>query len=377
MNVLVVSGIWPPDVGGPASHAPALATYLHTSGHGVRVVTTASGAPAPQPYPVQWVSRRLPAGVRHAKVALEVARRARSSDVVYATSMVRRAALGAAIARRPLVVKLVADEAYERARRHGLFAGTLDEFQALRGGVRLRALRRSRTGALRRSALVTAPSAYLREIALGWGLDPARVQIVPNPAPAVPALPPRMELRAQLGVQGLVLAFAGRLTPQKRLELALQAVAAVPGVSLVVLGDGAERERLERLAAELGLSDRVRFLGAGSRDDVLRLFAAADAAVVTSDWENLPHTVLEALAVGTPVIATSVGGVPEVVHDGENGLLVLPAAPEALTKAILRFVGDPELRARLAANAAASVAHLAEDVLLAQIEALLLEAVDR
>lgn len=375
MNVLVVSGIWPPDVGGPASHAPALAAYLHDAGQGVRVVTTAAATPAQEAYPIQAVSRRLPAGVRHLAVALAVARNAASSDVVYATSMVRRATLGAAIARRPLVVKLVADEAYERARRHGLFVGTLDEFQSLRGGLRLRALRRSRTCALRRAALVTAPSAYLRTIALGWGLDPARVQVVPNPAPTVPALPPRVELRAQLGVQGLVLAFAGRLTSQKRLELALQAVAAVPGASLVVLGDGAERERLERVAVELGLDGRARFLGAGSRDDVLRLFAAADAAVVTSDWENLPHTVLEALAVGTPVIATSVGGVPEVVHDGENGLLVLPASPEALTSAIQRFVGDPELRVRLAANAAASVAHLAEGVLLERIEALLAEAV--
>jgi glycosyltransferase involved in cell wall biosynthesis len=326
---------------------------------------------------VHWVSRRLPAGVRHATVALDVARRARSSDVVYATSMVRRSAAGAAIARRPLVVKLVADEAYERARRHGLFAGTLDEFQSLRGGLRLRALRRSRTAALRRAALVTAPSAYLRGVALGWGLDPARVQVVPNPAPSVPELPSRAELRAQLGVDGVVLAFAGRLTPQKRLELALHAVAEVSGVTLVVLGDGAERERLERVAAELGLGGRARFLGPGSREDVLRLFAAADAAILTSAWENLPHTLLEALAVGTPVIATRVGGIPEVVRDGENGLLVAPASPEALTKAVRRFVAEPELRARLAANAAASVAHLAEDVLLSQIEALLTEVVER
>jgi len=376
VNVLVVSGIWPPDVGGPASHAPALAARLHESGHGVRVVTTASAPPAPQAYPVYWVSRRLPAGVRHAKVALDAARRARSSNVVYATSMVRRAAAGAAVARRPLVVKLVADEAYERARRHGLFAGTLDEFQSLRGGLRLRALRRSRNAALRRAALVTAPSAYLRGIALGWGLDPALVQVVPNPAPSVPELPPRAEIRAQLGVDGVVLAFAGRLTPQKRLDLALHAVAEVPGVALVVLGDGAERERLERVAAELGLDGRVRFLGSGSRDDVLRLFAAADAAILTSAWENLPHTVLEALAVGTPVIATSVGGVPEVVRDGENGLLVPPASPEALTSAVRRFVGDAALRERLAANAAASVAHLAEGVLLERIEALLTEVVE-
>ena len=129
MNVLIVSGIWPPDVGGPAVHAPALAAFLLERGHGVEVVTTASTAPAPEAYPVHFVPRSRPPGVRHALVAWYVARHARAADVVYATSMIRRSAAGAAAARRPLVVKLVADEAYERATRSGLFGGTLEEFQ--------------------------------------------------------------------------------------------------------------------------------------------------------------------------------------------------------------------------------------------------------
>jgi glycosyltransferase involved in cell wall biosynthesis len=377
VNVLVVSGIWPPDVGGPASHAPALARHLHARRHGVEVVTTAAAAPPSEPFPVHWVRRSLPRGVRHADVVRLVARHSHRADVVYATSMVRRAAAGAGVVRRPLAVKLVADEAFERAQRGGEFSGTLEEFQSLPGGRRLRALRSSRSAALRRAVLVLSPSAYLREIALGWGLDPARVIVVPNPAPPVPALPPRDELRAELGVDGTVLAFAGRLTLQKALDLALDALREVPQVTLLVLGDGPDRGRLERGAAERGLGGRVRFLGAGSRDDVLRLFSAADAALLTSAWENLPHTVLEALAVGTPVIATAVGGVPEVVRDGENGLLVPPASPEALRHAVERFRDDAALRARLRAAAAPSVAHLAEEPLLERIERLLEDVVAR
>ena len=308
-----------------------------------------------------------------------MARRAKRSDVVYATSMVRRAAAGATVARRPLVVKLAADEAYERARRSGAFEGTLDEFQGSKGARRLQMLRTSRTGALRRAALVLSPSEYLRSLALGWGLEPSRVIVVPNPAPVVPELPARETLRAELGVEGegTVLAFAGRLTEQKNLDLALDAVRDVPGATLLLRGDGPERHRLERGAAERGLDGHARFLGAGSREDVLRLFRAADGALLTSAWENLPHTVLEALAVGTPVIATAVGGVPEVVHDGENGLLVRPSSPDALTDAIRRFCADPALRRRLQAAAAQSVAHLAEPLLLGRIEALLLDVAAR
>ena len=298
MKIVVVSGIWPPDVGGPASHAPALAEALLEAGHTVEVVTTADRTPAPRPYPLRWVARGRPAPLRHLAVVREVRRAARGADRVYATTMVRRAALGAALARRPLVVKLVADEAYERERRAGRFAGTLEQFQTERGGLRVRFLRATRTAALRRARRVLVPSAYLRAIALGWGLDPARTAVVPNPAPEVPVHPTRDEARAALGIEGFALGVAGRLTAQKALEDTLAALARVPGVALLVLGDGPERAALERRGAELGVADRVRFLGAGTRDDVIVLFRAVDVALLTSAWENLPHTLLEALAAG-------------------------------------------------------------------------------
>jgi len=367
MNVVVVSGIWPPDVGGPASHAPALADALLAAGHAVEVVTTADRAPETRPYRVRWVSRRRPAPFRHLAVVREVRRAARAADRVYATTMVRRAALGATLARRPLVVKLVSDEAYERERRSGRFDGTLEEFQDHRGGLRVRLLRATRTAALRRARRVIVPSAYLRSIAVGWGLDPGRVTVVPNPAPEVPVRPTRHEARAALGVQGFALGTAGRLTAQKALGDALEALARVPEVELLVVGDGPERASLERRAGGLGIADRVRFLGAGTRDDVVALFRAVDAALLTSAWENLPHTLLEALAAGAPVVATSVGGIPEVVRDGENGLLVPPNDPTALAAAIERIARDDGLRASLAAAAAPSVETLAEPRILGRI----------
>jgi len=371
VRVLVVSGIWPPDPGGPASHAPALAAFLQERGHGVEVVTTAGTAPEPTGYEIYWAARS--SSLRHTRATALVRRAAARSDVVYATSMIRRAALGSWLARRPLVVKLVSDEAFERARRSDRFDGTLDEFQAA-GGARFRFLRATRDAALRRARHVFCPSAYLRRLALGWGLDPQRVSVLPNPAPEVPSLPPREQLRAELGVDARLLAFAGRLGPQKSLEVALEAVAAVPGVTLAIAGDGPDRDSLERRARELGLAERARFLGSVPRDGVLRLFRAADAALLSSSWENFPHTVVEALAVGTPVVSTAVGGVPEVVADGENGLLVPPGDPAALAAAIAKLFDDDALRERLAGAAAASVAGYGEEATFSRIEEELLRA---
>jgi glycosyltransferase involved in cell wall biosynthesis len=290
--------------------------------------------------------------------------------------MIRRAALGARLARRPLVVKLVSDEVFERATRSGRYQGTLDQFQTI-GGARVRLLRATRNAALRGAHHVFCPSAYLRDVALEWGLGTTHVSVLPNPAPALPLLPTRDELRTELQLEGHVIAFAGRLGPQKALSVALEAVAAVPGITLVVAGDGPDRAVLERQAGDLGLGRRARFVGSVPREQVLRLFRAADASVLSSSWENFPHTVVEALAVGCPVIATSVGGVPEVVGDGENGLLVPPNDAAALAGALRRFFADGELRTRLAEAAPESVAGYTEHAVFTQIEAELARAAGR
>jgi glycosyltransferase involved in cell wall biosynthesis len=375
VKVLVVSGIWPPDVGGPASHAPDVADFLLGRGHDVEVVTTAWAPPEQRAYRVRAVPRTTPVGLRHYRGASLVHHRARDADVVYTTGMFGRSAFGSFVARTPYVVKLTADPAFERSRRRGLVGGNVDEFQRLAGGAAVRVLRVARDLELRGAAHVFTPSAYLRELAISWGVAPEHVSVLPNPSPPLPELPPRDELKRAFGMNGATLAFAGRLTAQKSLGVALEAVARADGVRLLIAGEGDERERLERRAGELGLGDRVRFLGPQPRRRVVELFRAADATILSSSWENFPHTVVEALAVGTPVLATTTGGVAEVVRDGVNGLLVPPGDAEALGDAVRRYFGDEGLRARLREAAAPSVAEYAPERVFARLEDVLLRVV--
>jgi glycosyltransferase involved in cell wall biosynthesis len=288
--------------------------------------------------------------------------------------MIGRAALGSSAARCPLVVKLTTDEAYERARRRSLVDVDMDAFQEVDGDLRVLALRGARNVALSRAVRVICPSAYLRQMAVRWGVPEERALVIPNPAPDLPELPSHEEARKATGIEGPLLAFAGRIGRQKALEVGLAAVAASHGVTLMLAGDGPERDAMESRAAELGLGERVRFMGALDRRGVLELFRAADVSLLSSSWENFPHTVVESLAVGTPVISTAVGGVPEVVTDGENGLLVPAGNPDALAAAIGRFFGEPGLRERLAAATVGSVAGHGREEILSRIEAVLLEA---
>jgi glycosyltransferase involved in cell wall biosynthesis len=366
MNVLIVSGIWPPDIGGPASHAPEVARFLLDRGHRVQVVVTADRPPGSEDYPVHFVSRRRPPGLRHAEAVKVLVERARRSDVVYTTGMFGRSSVAAQLARVPLVVKLTADPAYERARRWKLVRGSLEEFQsgAPPSTLPLRALR---DWDVRRARHVITPSTFLRDLVLGWGLAPDRVTVLPNPTPPIPQLDPRQDLRRQFGLDGETLVFAGRLTAQKSLDLGIEA-SRQAGVSLVIAGDGPDRVSLEQLG-------HARFLGPLTRRHVLELFAAGDASLLPSSWENFPHTVVEALAVGTPVIATRVGGVAEVVRDGENGLVVESGDLAGMVAAIRRYFDDEDLRLRLRANAAESVAGYSGERIYAQLEEILCQAV--
>jgi glycosyltransferase involved in cell wall biosynthesis len=365
VRVLVVSGIWPPDVGGPASHGPELANHLLARGHAVEAVVTADRQPAPEAFPVHWVDRALPKGAVHVAGALAVGRAARRANVVYATGMFARTAAASAAVRRPYVIKLTGDPAFERARARAVVGGTVETFQHDAAGVQVRALRLLRDATVRGASHIVVPSAFLRDLALDWGVRPERITVVPNATPTVELEVDRDAVRTSFDIDGPTVAFAGRFGPQKALDVLAAAVEAVDGLTLLVAGEGDSPPPAGK---------RVRLLGPLPRRRTLELFAAADATVLASTWENFPHGVVESLAVGTPVIATAVGGVPEIVEDGVNGLLVPPADADALAAALRRYLDDAELQARLRAAAVSSVERFRPEHVYATLESILLAA---
>jgi glycosyltransferase involved in cell wall biosynthesis len=365
MRIVFLTGIWPPDIGGPATHGPELSRFLVDRGHEVVVVTMGDGEPAVTPCEVVVIPRSSPFPVRYGRVAIVSARRARTADVIYATATYAAASLASAVSRTPLVAKLVSDPAYERARRYGLFHGTLEEFQHP-GTARVEVLKRARTSALRRARALVAPSAYLASIAVGWGLDEQRISVLPNPAPDLEVVASPLEPGTFV--------FVGRLTRQKDLGVAISAIARVQQARLIVIGDGPDRERLEELARASAASGRIVFRGSLPRPEALAIVAGSEAALLTSAWENFPHSAVEALSVGVPVVSTAVGGVPEIVRDGINGLLVPVGSVDAVAEAIVRVVNEVGLRERLAAGSRKSVEHLSVQRVYGRLETVLSEA---
>jgi glycosyltransferase involved in cell wall biosynthesis len=202
-----------------------------------------------------------------------------------------------------------------------------------------------------------------------------RVSVIINGVHSPEGLPRRDEVRADLGlgdaVVGIIVARLDRLKGHDALLRALGLLRnEASRVVLLVAGDGPERESLERLAGELKLApEQVRFLG--FRTDVSDLLSAADFFALPSHTEGLPLSVLEAMAHGLPVVATPVGGIPEIVTEGESGILVPVDEPEALARTIARLVQDAGLRRSMGeAGARAARERFSFDGMARQYEAL-------
>lgn len=191
---------------------------------------------------------------------------------------------------------------------------------------------------------------YPDRLVAGYGYPRERIRVVYNGVhvrkePIAPAR--RAELRRDFDQNAIVVNYFGRLSAQKGIDYLIRAMARLPeNYQLILLGDGPEQEELQTLTRELDLAGRVRFMGFISKlDDIV---AASDIVVVPSVWyEACPRQILEAMNQGVPVVASDIGGIPELFTDGVEGLLVPPKDEHALAEAIRQIGEDPERRMRM------------------------------
>lgn len=178
------------------------------------------------------------------------------------------------------------------------------------------------------------------------GISPEVIRFIPNGIPPLPE--PKGDLRRELGIeQGApVVGAVGQLREEKNFDVLIRAVATavqrLPGLRLVIAGDGPEAGNLRRLVSELRLADVV--ILAGLRRDIPEVLATFDVAVCCSSREGSPLSVMEYMAAGKPVVASRVGGIPDLIDDGVHGLLVEPGRADPLAEALERLLAAPEDR---------------------------------
>jgi glycosyltransferase involved in cell wall biosynthesis len=375
MQIFVAAGIFHPESGGPATYLYHLLPELQARGHDIRVLTFGDDPATGYPYPLRRIPRQsLPR--RWSQYARAARPEIRQADLVFINSL-GLPLVGAG--RKPCVLKVVGDLAWERAVNKGWILATedIDRFQTLSYDLRIELLKQQRAREARRMDRVIVPSHYLRDMVIGWGVSPDRVQVIYNalaPHTRASDLDPA-SARVALGLpDGPLLLTVARLVPWKGINHLIRALRQVPEVRLLVAGDGPDRKRLQLYAYEEDVEDRVIFLDRVPRDRLGLYFRAVDYTALYSAYEGLSHTLLESLLAGTPVIASDKGGNPEVVRHDHNGLLVPYVNLDALERT-LQTAFEGNTRARLAAGTPDGLERFGWETLVEQTEAALVATV--
>lgn len=364
-KVLILAGIFPPDIGGPAVYSERLACELSKRGIAVAVVSYGdydSGANLKRQnhkkydFPVIMISRKRPGAIRWFLYLWKVLSWAKNYDILYAQTLFSAGIPGliaSKLLRKKLVVKIVGDHAWERLNSGSV---TLEDFQKQKYNRRIELLRKAQACLLKKVSKIITPSRYLKKVIFGWGVPSEKIEVIYNAASEFFNVAiSREEAKSQLALQGDVLLSAGRLVAWKGFDCLIEIMPELlnenPELSLLIIGEGPERENLKLKIEKLKLTDRVRLTGKVAHETMPLYFKAADIFVLNTNYEGFSHVILEAMAAGLPVITTNVGGNPELIESGENGILTEYNDKARVKESVLILLKDKVQRERFVISA--------------------------
>lgn len=345
MKVLIATGVFPPEGGGPATYSKTLQNELPKLGIVVDVL------------PFRSV-RSFPKIIRHIAYFFLVLKRGFSVDVIYAQDPVSvglPSMCAAFILRKKFLLKVVGDYAWEQSVQRFGYTDTIESFQKDEDITLIPlGMRWVERFVARRALKVIVPSRYLGRVVSEWGIHKKNIVVIYNGIEAE-QVGLKQVIRGLLKFKGKLVISVSRLVPWKGFEALIRVhkelLTRIPDVKLLIVGTGPDAARLEKLSESLGVSDSVIFTGNVERAVTLRYMKASDVFVLNTKYEGFSHLLLEASAVGVPIVSTRVGGNPELIEDNVNGYLVKPDDEKTLAHRIEKLLLSPDTRARITGNA--------------------------
>lgn len=349
MKVLLAAEIFPPDIGGPATYTVKLANALIKHGNQVEVVCYSTENQQDDfQFKVHRIIRskfKLPHYYKYEKTLEKLAS---NFDVIYAMGPVGSGKSAMKVAKKlnkKLIVKVVGDYAWEQAQGAGKTNLLLDDFQKEKFSGKIGMLQKIERTVCQNANRVIVPSQYLKKIVSGWGVSEENIEVVYNSKD----IDHKIENQSS---QNTIISV-GRLVSWKGFDTLIKIIAELDkdgvDLNLNIFGKGPDLERLNKLIADLKLEKKVSINHIAQNEVALKL-ANAQMFVLNTGYEGLSHAILEAMATGTPVIASNLGGNPELITDDENGILFEYNNKEQIKEAILKLHNDPELRQKFADN---------------------------
>ena len=349
MNILITVGIFPPDIGGPASFVPKISDFLVKNGHDVKIICLSEDENINIEDKLNVIrikrSNKLP--IRWLKTIYQIIKNGIKSDLIFVNGLGIESAVANILLRKRIIRKIVGDPVWERAYNQKKTFETFDNFQDNKHKLMIEIQKLSRNWSINSAELIITPSDNLKNFVKGIGFKNKIIKINNG----VDITPNEDQTSSKSDINIIIIS---RLVVQKNIDLVIRAFKILndKNLKLNIIGEGGEFNNLQKLIHDLGVQDNVKILGKIHNDKINDFLKTSDLFIQASNYEGLPHSLLEAINYNVPILSTEVGGCKDLINNGERGFIISSPPDKNLIAENISFIINNRIEAEKRAGAA-------------------------
>ncbi len=342
MRVLVTVGIFPPDIGGPATFVPKIAKYFQDElNYEIEILTLSDNKNSNinDDFSVKRIDRNLPIIYRWLKTIFTIYKLGKNKDLIFVNGLGTETTIANIFLKKKIIRKIVGDPVWERTYSKAKISESFDEFQVKNYGFSISLQKKVRSFSIKKSDIVVTPSKHLKNFILNIGFK-NKIEIINNGV-FIPEENTNIFTNDQINIT-----IVSRLVSHKNIKKIIRAISDLnnPLVYLNIIGDGPELNQLQKISLESNNKDNIIFHGKLNRDDINHIFLKSDIYIQASNYEGLPHSLLEAMSYGIPVLCTPVGECKEILGNEDRGyILDLPVSKNNIKSKIIEIIGEKNI----------------------------------
>jgi len=338
----VTVGIFPPDIGGPATFVPKIAKYFQDElNYEIEILTLSDNKNSNinDDFSVKRIDRNLPIIYRWLKTIFTIYKLGKNKDLIFVNGLGTETTIANIFLKKKIIRKIVGDPVWERAYSKAKISESFDEFQVKNYGFSISLQKKVRSFSIKKSDIVVTPSQHLKNFILNLGFK-NKIEIINNGV-FIPEENTNIFTNDQINIT-----IVSRLVSHKNIEKIIKAISDLnsPLINLNIIGDGPELNQLQKISLESNNKDNIIFHGKLNRDEINHIFLNSDIYIQASNYEGLPHSLLEAMSYGIPVLCTPVGECKEILGNEDRGyILDLPVSKNNIKSKISEIIGEKDI----------------------------------
>ena len=335
-------GIFPPDIGGPATFVPKIAKYFQDElNYEIEILTLSDNKNSNinDDFSVKRIDRNLPIIYRWLKTIFTIYKLGKNKDLIFVNGLGTETTIANIFLKKKIIRKIVGDPVWERAYSKAKISESFDEFQVKNYGFSISLQKKVRSFSIKKSDIVVTPSKHLKNFILNLGFK-NKIEIINNGV-FIPEENTNIFTNDQINIT-----IVSRLVSHKNIKKIIRAISDLndPLIYLNIIGDGPELNQLQKISFESNNKDNIIFHGKLNRDDINHIFLKSDIYIQASNYEGLPHSLLEAMSYGIPVLCTPVGECKEILGNEDRGyILDLPVSKNNIKSKISEIISEKNI----------------------------------